>query len=42
MPFLLKGVALKPEYNQPDGIHPNFEGLKIMSKNLKKNIISIM
>jgi len=42
MPFLLKGVALKPEYNQSDGIHPNFEGLKIISKNLKKSIINLM
>ena len=26
MPFLLKGVAADPRYNQPDGIHPNAEG----------------
>ena len=40
-PFLLKDVALKPKYNQPDGIHPNFKGLSIISKNLKKSIIYI-
>ena len=40
-PFLLKDVALKPKYNQPDGIHPNFKGLSIISKNLKKSIIDI-
>ena len=40
-PFLLKDVALKPKYNQPDGIHPNFKGLSIISKNLKKSIIDL-
>ena len=40
-PFLLKDVALKPQYNQPDGIHPNFKGLSIISKNLKKSIIDL-
>ena len=40
-PFLLKDVALKPQYNQSDGIHPNFKGLSIISKNLKKSIIDL-
>lgn len=26
-PFFLEGVALKPELNQPDGIHPNAKGV---------------
>lgn len=26
LPFLLEGVAAVPEFNQPDGIHPNLEG----------------
>ncbi|GAB5468925.1 MAG: arylesterase [Rhodospirillales bacterium] len=26
-PFMLDGVALVPELNQPDGIHPNAEGV---------------
>jgi acyl-CoA thioesterase-1 len=29
-PFFLQGVALNPALNQPDGIHPNAEGVKIM------------
>jgi len=29
-PFLLDGVALDPKLNQPDGIHPNAEGVKII------------
>jgi len=26
LPFLLEGVAMDPQLNQPDGIHPNAEG----------------
>ena len=40
-PFLLKDVALNPELNQSDGIHPNFNGIKIISNNLKKSIVSL-
>ena len=29
-PFLLEGVALDRRYNQPDGIHPNAEGVRII------------
>jgi acyl-CoA thioesterase-1 len=28
VPFLLEGVAMIPELNQPDGIHPNAEGAR--------------
>ena len=28
LPFLLEGVALRPELNQEDGIHPNAEGAR--------------
>lgn len=31
MPFLLDGVAARPELNQGDGIHPNAEGAKIVA-----------
>jgi acyl-CoA thioesterase-1 len=31
LPFLLEGVALNKKLNQPDGIHPNAEGEKIMT-----------
>lgn len=31
-PFFLEGVALDPALNQPDGIHPNAEGVKIMAQ----------
>ena len=44
IPFLLEGVALKPDLNLSDGIHPNEKGTIIISKTLKeailKNIVS--
>lgn len=36
LPFLLDGVAFKKELNQPDGIHPNAEGEKVMTENVYK------
>jgi acyl-CoA thioesterase-1 len=30
-PFFLDGVAAHPKLNQPDGIHPNAEGVKIIA-----------
>jgi acyl-CoA thioesterase-1 len=36
LPFLLENVALNKELNQPDGIHPNAEGEKIMTDNVYK------
>ena len=29
-PFFLQGVALKPELNQPDGLHPNERGVAVL------------
>ena len=34
MPFLLEGVAARPEYNQADGVHPNATGARIVGANL--------
>ncbi len=39
IPFLLKGVAMKPKFNLSDGIHPNKEGTKIISHTIKKIIL---
>ena len=33
-PFFLKDVALVPELNLPDGLHPNAEGTSIIAKNI--------
>ena len=42
IPFLLEGVALKPELNQDDGMHPNEKGTIILSDTLTKSIISFI
>ncbi|HWN94129.1 MAG TPA: arylesterase [Methylomirabilota bacterium] len=34
VPFLLEGVGGKPEFNQPDRIHPNPAGHKIVAENV--------
>ncbi|MCI0659775.1 MAG: arylesterase, partial [Acidobacteria bacterium] len=34
IPFVLDGVGGRVEFNQPDGIHPNAEGEKIMTENV--------
>jgi acyl-CoA thioesterase-1 len=31
VPFLLEGVAANPALNQPDGIHPNAEGARVIA-----------
>jgi acyl-CoA thioesterase-1 len=44
IPFLLEGVALRPDLNLSDGMHPNEKGIIIISKTLQemilKNILS--
>ncbi len=40
IPFLLKKVALNPKLNQSDGIHPNYEGVIIISETIKQSIIN--
>jgi len=39
VPFLLEGVALNPDLNLDDGMHPNEKGVVIISKNLEKKIL---
>ena len=41
IPFLLKKVALNPKLNQSDGIHPNYEGAKVISETIRKSIINL-
>jgi acyl-CoA thioesterase I len=36
LPFILENVAADPKLNQPDGIHPNAEGARIMTDNVYK------
>ena len=42
IPFLLEGVALNPDLNLEDGMHPNEKGVLIVSKNLEKKILEIL
>jgi len=42
LPFLLKGVALNPNLNLDDGKHPNPKGVKVISKNLEKQLINLL
>ena len=42
IPFLLDGVALKPELNLSDGMHPNEKGVLIISETIKKSVIKIL
>ena len=41
IPFLLEKVALNPKLNQSDGIHPNYEGAKVISETIRKSIINL-
>lgn len=34
VPFLLQGVAGEARYNQPDGIHPNVDGARIVAETI--------
>lgn len=38
VPFILEGVAGKPELNQKDGIHPNVKGHEVIAETIFKSI----
>ena len=42
IPFLLDEVALKPELNLSDGMHPNDKGILVISKTVKKSILNLI
>ena len=42
MPFFLEDVALVPRLNQPDGLHPNREGVAIMVDNMMPYIAALL
>jgi acyl-CoA thioesterase-1 len=37
-PFVLQGVALNPKLNQPDGMHPNPAGVKIITERILPDV----
>ncbi len=41
-PFFLDGVALQPELNQPDGIHPNAQGVAEIVRRIKPHVIKLI
>lgn len=41
-PFFLDGVALNPELNQPDGIHPNMKGVAIIVQRILPDVIKLL
>ncbi len=42
LPFLLEGVAMKAELNQPDGIHPNSRGQEILAERTAKFLLPLL
>jgi acyl-CoA thioesterase-1 len=42
LPFLLTGVAGIPRLNQPDGVHPNLAGERIVADNVWKSLKPIV
>ena len=42
LPFLLEGVAARPELNLPDGIHPNAEGAAIVARNVLEALLPLL
>ena len=41
-PFFLEGVAMKPEFNQPDGLHPNERGVAVLVERLAPIVASLV
>lgn len=41
-PFFLDGVAAEPSLNQPDGIHPNAEGVRVIVQNILPAVITVL
>ena len=41
-PFFLQGVALNPELNQPDGLHPNEAGVSVITQSVLPAVMSVL
>ena len=41
-PFFLEGVAMKPDLNQPDGLHPNARGVAIIVERIAPDIAELL
>jgi acyl-CoA thioesterase-1 len=40
--FFLEGVALQPEFNQADGIHPNEQGYRVIAENILPRVLEAL
>ena len=41
-PFFLDGVALDPQFNQPDGIHPNAAGVAVIVERILPSVLGLV
>ena len=41
-PFFLDGIALKPDFNLSDGLHPNGKGVGIIVKNILPDVEALI
>jgi acyl-CoA thioesterase-1 len=41
-PFFLEGVAMKPELNQPDGLHPNERGVAVLVDRIAPLVVRLL
>ncbi|MBC6438980.1 MAG: arylesterase [Rhodospirillales bacterium] len=41
-PFFLEGVAAQPALNQPDGIHPNAEGVALIVEGILPDVVALL
>jgi acyl-CoA thioesterase-1 len=41
-PFFLDGVASNPKLNQPDGLHPNAEGVEVIVQNILPSVEALL
>lgn len=42
VPFLLEGVALRPDLNLPDRIHPNARGVEVIARHLAPAVLDAL
>src|SRR3954447_22512535 len=41
-PFFLEGVAMKPDLNQPDGLHPNARGVAVIVERVALDVAALL
>ena len=41
-PFFLEGVAMNPELNQPDGLHPNARGVAVIVERIAPDVAKLL